>query len=177
MATPNLNEIVSEVATEFPGFKLVYKKDSFWMKFLNVLILIGTFGQMKFFMVNFTTTLGRTMYLPSAWDTWQPFDQCAVVRHERVHLRQSRTLGKFKFFLEYACWPLPILYSKGRTNLEKEAYTETMRAWYEYGLDLSTQRDQVVGFFVSSDYGWMWPFKNEMDAWYDATVKQVEAGG
>lgn len=178
MVTPNLDQLNASILAEFPTFSVQYKADSTFMKILNVLLTIVTFGQMKGFMTTFTTTIGTTVYVPSTWDTSNTADKCTLLRHERIHMRQAKRMGRWKFSLTYIFWPLPLGLAKGRASLEMEAYTETMRAWNDYGANIlqAGYRADMIGYFTTGAYGWMWPFPTDIGDWYDATAKQVLAG-
>ena len=77
------------------------------------------------------------------------------------------------------CVPLGLAY--GRARIEWEAYTETLRAVRdlrgEEALRSSALKSRIVSQFTSAAYGWMWPFKAQVEAWYDAAVRQIEAEG
>lgn len=179
MITPNLDQLDASILAEFPDYRVLYKANSFWMKVLNVLLTVVTLGQMKLFMTSFVTTFGNTVYVPSEWNAWNTASKCAVLRHERIHMRQAKRMGRFWFSLSYMIWYFPLGLAKGRTNLEMEAYTETLRAWNDYGSDITQAgfRQDIINYFTTSAYGWMWPFPSTIAAWYDATAKQVLAGG
>jgi hypothetical protein len=175
MNTPDLVVLNEQILAEFPSYQVVYKTDSTWMKVINVLLLIITFGQQKQFMTNFVTTMGTTVYVPSSWDTWQLAERCSILRHERIHMRQAKRMTRVLFSLCYVFWPLPMFLSWGRTKLEMEAYEETLAAWKDYGIDPTEpeNRAEMISNFTSSSYGWMWPFQNKIAAWYDAAVKRI----
>lgn len=165
--------VVSATLDEFPRFEIVRKQDSGFMKLLNVLLRIVTVGQMRTFMTGFVTTIGNTMWVPDGWDDWSPFARAAVLRHERVHLRQQERMGMLVYSLWYLLLPLPLFLAWGRAELEKEAYAESIRAYGEYwGQDFFTDdvRERMVRHFTSAEYGWMWPFRRSIEKWYDRTV-------
>jgi len=74
-------------------------------------------------------------------------------------------------------FPLGLAY--GRARLEWEAYAETLRATAELaGLSAARApalRDQIVGRFTGSAYGWMWPFRRTVERWYDGVIAELEA--
>jgi hypothetical protein len=73
-------------------------------------------------------------------------------------------------------FPLGLAY--GRARIEWEAYTETQRATAELlgrdALHSRALRERIVGRFTGPDYGWMWPFRKQVERWYDAAVAQIE---
>jgi len=175
MSTPDLVALNQEILSEFPSYQVIYKSDSAWMKIVNVLLLIVTFGQMNDYMTDFVTTMGTTVYVPSSWDGWIAAEKCSILRHERIHMRQAKRMTRVLFSLCYILWPLPMFLSWGRTRLEMEAYEETLAAWKDYGIDPRNplNRASMISNFTSSYYGWMWPFDSKVAAWYDAAVKRI----
>jgi len=72
-------------------------------------------------------------------------------------------------------FPLGLAY--GRARLEWEAYTETLRATAELrGLAAAQDprlRERIVSRFVGPAYGWMWPFRRQVERWYDAVLEEL----
>ena len=62
-------QLLLEIANEFPSFKIVAKADSAFMKVLDFLLKLITFWQMKTFMSRYVTTIGCTVYTPTLWET------------------------------------------------------------------------------------------------------------
>jgi|HubBroStandDraft_1064217.scaffolds.fasta_scaffold112390_2 hypothetical protein len=178
MTQPNLDQLNADILAEFSTYTVQYKANSALMKLFNVLLIIVTFGQSKSFMTSFVTTIWTTVYVPSSWDSLNSADKCVLLRHERVHMRQARNLGRWRFALTYMLWPLPILLAKGRASLEMEAYTETLRAWNDYGANILQTgfRVDIISNFTTGAYGWMWPFPRDIGDWYNSAAKQVLAG-
>jgi hypothetical protein len=139
--------------------------------FLNFI----TFGKMTSFMRSFTTTIGATVYTPALWDSWMLESQAAVLRHERIHMRQSRkyTPVLFKFLYLFAFLPFGLAYF--RAKFEMEAYEESLRTYHSYGSDITSAalKASVVGHFTSAEYCWMWPFRKSVEDWYDKTVQSI----
>ncbi len=106
-------------------------------------------------------------------------DRAIVLRHERVHLRQRRRLGLPLMAFVYLVPILPLGLAWGRARLEWEAYAETLRATAELkGLDAARSpelRHQIVGSFSGPAYGWMWPFKGQVESWYDQVIADLVA--
>jgi len=77
----------------------------------------------------------------------------------------------------YLFVPLPLGFAWCRMVLEREAYEETVRAAFELGGRLATDRlrEHVIRQFTSGAYGWMWPFPKSVARWYDEFVDYVEA--
>lgn len=172
-----LDQLTAEIRKEFPDFNIVRKRDSTLMKVISVFLAIITFGLMRVFMTGFYTTLGDTIYVPDGWDTASEQSKCATLRHERVHMRQARKYTRFLFSFSYVFVFLPGGLSFFRMKFEKEAYEETIRAWYEYGGAVVIQnyafREDMIKHFVTSQYVWMWPFRKNIETWYDDAVEKV----
>lgn len=178
MATvPDTQAVMGDIRTEFPSFKVVSKADSALMKAIDRFMRIVTFGQATTFMSGFTTTLGKTVYLPTTWDAWSPSAQCAVLRHERVHMRQAKRLSAPLYSFLYALVFLPLGLSWFRSRFEMEAYEESLKALAEYGEDVAVPgyKEHVVQYFITAKYGWMWPFKGAVERWYDEAAAKAKA--
>lgn len=65
-------------------------------------------------------TWGDTIFLPAEWQTMSPGMQALYLRHEMVHVRQFRAMGKAKFVATYAD-------ERKRWGLEMQAYRQMMR--------------------------------------------------
>ena len=177
MNNTNLETLSDLIKTEFPNFKLVQKSESKLMQIIDVFLKIITFGQMRSFMRDFVTTIGTTVYVPSRWDTWPVPSKMAVLRHERVHMRQSRRYGRVLYSFLYLFFPLPVGLAYFRMLLEKEAYEESLRAYVEYyGLQIFKDgevKDSMVKHFTTAEYFWMWPFRKSLEKWFDDVVDRL----
>lgn len=178
MSAPNLEQLNADIGREFPSFKVVYKAESTLMRAVNVVLSIVTLGNSKMFMSDFTTTIGNTVYVPSTWSMMSTASQCVTLRHERVHMRQAKKMSFLLFALLYVFFPLPLGLAWCRAKFEMEAYAETLRAWNEYGANITQTgfRQDVIDHFLTGQYGWMWPFRKSIETWYDLTASQVLAG-
>jgi hypothetical protein len=154
-----LPPLVGDIKAEFPSFELVPKDESKLMKFLAALLK----PFVPDFMKNFATTIGCTVYYPRNWPLTTMYE---VLRHERVHMRDSKKWGSV-YYLTYLLLPLPFVVS-GRAYWEFRGYTETLKMDWEWSgkpldatgwpvLDEATL-DWVVSQFTSSSYLWMFPF-------------------
>ena len=93
----NYETLLVEIRKEFPDFHIIKKEDSRLMKLIDVCLKIISFGQMKTFMTDFITTLGSKVYIMERWESVALIDRIAILRHERVHMRQARRYGRFLF--------------------------------------------------------------------------------
>lgn len=170
--------LLIDTKEEFPDFEIIAKQNSFLMKTIDVALKIITFGQMKAFMTGFITTLGQKVYVHDKWRLSPYTNKCEVIRHERVHMRQAKRHGRFLFSLMYLVIPLPTVFAYYRRKFEQEAYEETLRAVYEYrGVSAFTPqlKESIIAHFTSSQYFWMWPWRKDIEKWYDASVKKIKS--
>lgn len=172
-----LARIEREMEIEF-AFTQVSKTSSKLMKVINVALRIISFGQMTAFMTSYVTTIGTTVYVPVNWWTRPPLARAALLRHERVHMRQSERMGWFFYGLHYLLFILPVGLAFGRKILEQEAYTESMWAYADYygvaHLADTQVREKMIGHFTGSGYLWMWPFRSSAEHWYDETFGDIQ---
>lgn len=162
---------------EFPRFRLAKKQESSWMKFLNKLLLVISFGQMKNFM-GYTTTIGYTIYVGSGWDKMSDEKQSELLRHERVHMRQRAQYGFFLFALLYLFLPFPIFFALWRVRFEQAAYEESMRCVLERKggaevLSGAEYRRRMVDHFTGPAYLWAWYSRKSIEAWYDKFTTKI----
>jgi hypothetical protein len=171
----SFRDLCLSIRGEFPYFRLVEKKDSSFMKFLDFCLKLITFWQMKKFMTSFTTTIGFTVYTPEGWVDWSEKVKVAILRHERIHMRQKER--DKCFFVKYLLLPFPILWAYYRMKYEMEAYEETMKVMWEYrGIEGFTDefKQSMVRHFTSAEYFWTWPWKKRIEAWYDGVVQRMQ---
>jgi len=176
LSNEKYEQLLNDVKKEFPDFKIVKKSDSFFMKMVSWFLRIVSFGKLNSFMKSFTTTIGQNIYVAESWDTNSLATKAITIRHERIHMRQARDVGRIKFSLLYLFVYFPIGFAYYRAKFEKEAYAESLRAVHEYyGPKFFTQslKDNVVKHFTSAEYLWMWPKKEQIEEWYDVVVKEI----
>jgi len=170
---------LAELAVEFPKFRIVYKRTSPLSQALHVALLVVTLGGQRHFLDGYYTVIGDTLYVPNSWDGLASTDRVILLRHERVHLRQRRRYGSLGMALLYLLPFFPLGLAYGRARIEWEAYTETLRATAQLqGLDAARAqclRARIVSRFTGPDYGWMWPFRAQVERWYDAALAKIEA--
>ena len=180
MPTPDaeLRVLLEDIRLEFPDFKLVYKSKSRLMRAIDLFLKVITFWRMRTFMKGFITTVGSTVYVNDHWKTFPAIAKLIILRHERVHMRQRDRYGTLRFSFLYLFFPLPGVFAYYRAKFEKEAYEETLRALKQYHgegvLKRMSTRTVIVRHFTSSEYFWMWPFRDSIERWYDETVESLE---
>ena len=180
---PNLydyEKLLAETKAEFPDFEIIQKKDSFLMKLIDVCLKIITLGQMSKFMTGFITTLGVKVYVHDSWQDNSIASKSEIIRHERVHMRQAKKYGRFLFSFLYLLFPLPGGLAYFRKKFEQEAYEESIRTIYKYHGERAVSSTQLKEFilsqFTTANYFWMWPFRGNLEKWYDATVEKIKSG-
>ncbi|HEX4475897.1 MAG TPA: hypothetical protein VH142_12515 [Polyangiaceae bacterium] len=175
---PLFRGLLAEILDEFPRFRIVPKAGDRFSRVVDVALRIVTAGGQRSYLTRYHTVMGSTLYVPPSWDRMTDADRVILLRHERVHLRQSRRFGfgLMAFLYLVPFFPLGLAY--GRARLEWEAYEETLRATAEhYGIAAvksAALRDGIVTRFTGPDYGWMWPFRRSVERWYDDAVERIE---
>lgn len=170
-------EFVKDTYKAYPKFELIEKRSSKLMKVINVLLKIITFGQMKTFMTEFTTTIGYKVYTPDGWLTWKESSKLQILRHERVHMKQRLEKGGFWFSISYLLLPFPILWAWYRMKYEMEAYEESLLAvWELYGMKAFTDevRENMIKHFIGAEYFWTWPWRKRIEDWYDGVLVSLQ---
>jgi hypothetical protein len=176
-----LDTFLDELAREFPRFRVVDKATSPLSRAIDVALRCLTLGGQRRYMTHYHTVIGDTLYVPACWAHTSDVDRVITLRHERVHLRQRRryTLPGMiaLYFLPF--FPLGLAY--GRARIEWEAYRETIRATLELrGAEAARSphlREHVVRQFTSAAYGWMWPFRAQVERWYDEALRELGLEG
>ncbi len=171
--------LLEEIQAEFTDFRVVRKDQSRLHRAIHYGLVAVTLGGMRTYLGSYQTTIGMTVYVTSDWDGRAADERYVTMRHERVHLRQFQRYGLVGMALLYVLMPLPMGLAYFRARFEMEAYEETIRAAAAiYGIDhvrTAGFRDYVVRQFVSASYGWMWPFRRRVEAWYERTVNALGA--
>lgn len=171
-------DLVSEIRAEFPDFEVIPKSQSRLMLLIDGILRVLTFGRFRDFMWSYTTTLGTKVYTPKDWGLWTNATRNAILRHERVHMRQARRYTRLGFSLAYLFLPLPFGLAYCRAKFEMEAYEESIRARYELlgksGLS-GDFRESILSQFTGPAYLWMWPFRSYLERWYDGVVRTLTA--
>jgi hypothetical protein len=176
-----LAAMLAEIRAEFPGFRIVYKRDDRLSRLIDLALKLVTLGAQSQYMTHYHTVLADGLYVPSHWDDTSPIRKMVLLRHERVHLRQRRRHGDVVMVLLYLFPIFPLGAAYGRARIEWEAYEETIRATAELlGREAAESPDlrrHIVRQFTSGAYGWMWPFPSAVNNWYDRALRAILAEG
>jgi len=169
--------LVDALRIEFPRFRIVRKDRSRLHRAIDVALRVVTFGRMRDYLDSYQTTIGKTVYVTSDWDAWDPDRRYVTLRHEAVHLRQFRKLTLPVMAVLYLFVPLPMGLAYCRARFEMEAYAESIRAaaevWGSAYPRREEYREHVVSQFVGASYGWMWPFRSRVERWYDRVLRTL----
>ncbi len=168
--------LLAEIQREFPDFRIVPKRDSAVQRAIAIALRIVTVGGQRHYLTRYHTVLFGRLYVPDAWDAMSDDARYVLLRHERVHLRQSRRMGQVTMAFVYLFPWLPLVLSWGRARLEWEAYVETIRATAEiHGIDAARDLEiEIVRRYVGPDYGWMWPFPKSIRRWFHHVIAELE---
>ncbi|HQB42846.1 MAG TPA: hypothetical protein PLV85_04540 [Polyangiaceae bacterium] len=170
--------LLDEIRNEFNDFKIVHKRTDRLSHRIDRLLCWVTLGGPREYLTRYHTVLGNTLYVPDGWDSTPYLDRIITLRHERVHLRQRRRYGGIGMAFLYLIPFFPLGLAYGRARIEWEAYAETVLATAELkGVETArsaSMREYVVRQFTSGAYGWMWPFRRQVDAWYDEVLAKLD---
>ncbi|MDQ3035044.1 MAG: hypothetical protein M3Y87_21735 [Myxococcota bacterium] len=170
-------DYVAELQREFPGLRVVSKRGDRLSLVIDRLLKIITLGGQSAYLTRYTTVMARTIYVPFDWERRDPRERYVTMRHEAVHLRQSRRYGLVLMSFLYGVPFFPLGLAYGRARIEWEAYAETFRAVAEvFGPARAREpelRAHVVRQFTSPAYGWMWPFPRQVNGWIDEVLATI----
>ena len=173
--------MLRDIEREFPSFRIVEKAGDPLSYAIDKALRALTLGKQRHYLSRYHTVIGYTLYVPSCWGDEDAVDKIILLRHERVHLRQRKRYGMLSMSYRYLLWPLPVGLAYGRARIEWEAYEETLRATYEWygeaGLHSPALRRHIIERFTGPDYLWMWPFRKQLERWYDEAVAAIVADG
>jgi hypothetical protein len=139
---------------------------------------------------SFTITLGLVgLFIcglsPAHWEQidnkapgWDD-DLWEVLSHELKHLRRWRQLGFLLFVLLYGLIFFPVGLAWGRTWIEREGYLESLRCRFKRSrtdAESAAYREWWVSRFTGGSYGWAWPFKGQVQRWYDTELRRLQQG-
>jgi hypothetical protein len=170
--------LLDQIRAEFPGFRLVRKDRSLGQRLIHYGLMAVTLGGMRSYLNGYQTTIGKTIYVTADWDERDADERCMVLCHERVHLRQFRRYTLPGMALLYLLLPLPMGLAYCRARLEMEAYAESIRAAAALRGPSCVReagfRDRIVSQFLGASYGWMWPFRRQVETWYEGVVNALD---
>lgn len=158
--------------------KIINKKDSKLMKLISYILFFN-----KRFMTNFTTTIGRTIYVSKAFEESENIAKIITLLHEFVHIQQNNedVLHKVKYLFPQILFILAFLFpfigfpslffilfilpfpAYFRMKSEIEAYGLNLYLFDKSGLyQMDHELQHCVQQFTSSNYFFMWPFEDKV---------------
>ena len=170
-STSNIYNILEKIQEEIPGFSVKFRKDSKLIYFIFKVLSKIT----KRSYDSFITTIGRTVYVPEDFWTWEEASQYTILSHEFMYLKQFRNwpfkiLGKNRIWVINACimsfcylFVSPVFFTF-RAKFEREGYKQTLLCLWKRG-NLQTEEAQndtalwIADLFGSSTYFYMWTRK------------------
>lgn len=169
--------LLRQLQVRYPGFRVVHKRHSRLHRAIHYGLLLVTAGQMRTYLDDYQTTIGRTVYVTDAWDDLTDEERYVTMRHEAVHIEQFRRYTVVGMAILYLLVPLPMGLAWWRAYFEKQAYAESIRAAAEvWGLDVvraGPYRAHILAQFTGASYGWMWPFPGALERWYDEVLARL----
>ena len=170
--------LLDDIRAEIPGFRIIRKDESRFQRAIGAALSVVTLGGQTHYLSSYQTTIGRTVYVTPDWDELPAEQRYVTMRHERIHLRQFRRYTLVGMAILYVLLPLPLGLAWFRARFEWEAYVESIRAAAElHGrahVASGPFRERVVAQFTSGAYGWMWPFRGQVEGWYDAALASLD---
>lgn len=163
------------------GITIEAKTSKWYWKVLAYILLVISFGQIKF-MDTSTTTIGTLIGTPTSWSSFTDAEKYETLLHEAVHVRQYRKFGFGNAWIgiipvgfAYLFLPFPVGIAYCRARLEQEGYEESIRAIIQtHGIVAAlASKTFFVSQFMSANYLWMWPFKSSMEKWFDDAVARI----
>jgi ABC-type multidrug transport system fused ATPase/permease subunit len=182
-----LQEYIQE---KIPGFEIIEKNQSLWMKTLSKILFFT-----PNFMDRFVTTFYPKIYVPSLarWES-NNLSSIRTVAHEYVHLSDRKRLWLFfnflylspqvfvvlallfplnPWFLLFSVCLLP-LPSLGRAWAEFRGYRMTMAVHY-WLMSEKYDIEHITHQFVSSNYYWMFPFRSYLDSIFNREFTKIKS--
>ncbi len=157
---------------EARGVKIVRKDEHWFWRALGWLVMVVTFGQNKSFNTTFTTTIGHTIGVTPSWDTFSDARKVEILTHELVHVDQFKKYTPVGMGVLYLLFFLPIGLAYFRYRFEREAYVAGFRRVLARDpSQRSTLIDHGVEQCCGANYGWAWPFRKSVRAWFEENLQ------
>ena len=178
--------------------RVVRKRDSALMWLLNKILFF-----LPNFMENFTTTIGKTIYMPNRTLSILSVWIAPLMGHECQHAWDSQRWGALYYFgylfpqvlalgslmaifsslwwllclAALLPWPAPF-----RMLIERRGYLISLIGYDMLSDDKSSAKqaraiDDVVKQFTGHNYYFMWPFERSTQVWFEKRMKREVARG
>lgn len=177
--TERYNMVLKSLLDE--GVTIEPKASKWYWRALSSVLFVLTFGKSRF-MESATTTIGNVIGTPTMWDKYADAEKYETLLHEAVHIRQYKKFGLGNAWVgiipvgfAYLFLPFPVGIAYCRAKLEQEGYEESIRAIIQTaGLTAALEsKTFFVSQFTSANYLWMWPFKTNVEKWFDDAVRRI----
>ncbi len=172
---PKTKELFETITKKYePNAKIVFKSQSKLMKLIEKITWLFN----KYFMTDYITTIGKTIYVPDDFWDGQDNNCFETIAHETIHILQYKK-NKRTFYLDYLSPQINIIWSflafvnlyflffliflfplpsKSRIAIEKEGYAMSIsvRYWlYGKGALTDMYLNDIKEQFTSSAYYFM----------------------
>lgn len=167
-----LQALLDEMARD--GVKVVYKDQSWFYRAIGKALYVLSFGKMKDFVTEFTTTIGKTIAVPRDYDQWSDERKIELFTHELTHVGQFKkyTLVGMAFLYLFVFFPVGLAYFRYR--FERQAYLNGFKKELELYPSDSLLRGELIQHGVDQmtgpNYLWAWPFKKAVKAWFEKNL-------
>jgi len=191
--------LASIIKKRVPDFEIRFKNESWWQRFIGKLAFFN-----KKYMTNYTSTFGSTVWFPTReFVEEKKMRAFKILAHEYVHVLDDdehsilfqigyaapQLLGMLSFLsllaIPFSLWwllalvavvffsPIPAFF---RAEFEKRGYSMNIaiNIWRHGSVHKDT-RAWLEEIFSGWEYYRMWPFKDDVRQWIDATEKEVYA--
>lgn len=195
--TDRFDKLWRRTQQEIPGVRIILHSESrlrrllFWL--LSMSVSLFSFGKADTDWSSYTSTIGRTLYVPDTFWEWSDVERYVLLRHELVHLRQFRCwpfpflgvagLWRINAFVTGMCYlffPIPVFWTF-RAKFEREGYTQSMLTYWEVWRSWRSMDswDRYVlhmeDTFGGSRYFWMWT-RDRARRWAISTLGDIVSG-
>jgi hypothetical protein len=148
---------LKDVQDKFRRFSIIPKRNSVFCKVIHWVLWALTWGHLDF-LHRFHSTFGKTLYVAESWDHDTYGQRWVTLKHERVHLEQSKRCGLGLFWVGYVVFSLLYLFCLPfgltlRSVFELEAYKEQAFCARTAGYPVS--RAHLRTLFTGPSYFWM----------------------
>ena len=114
--------------------------------------------------LSFCLALDPFVFVPSDFSEWHPGYRAAILAHERVHHRQQRALGLWRFCLLY------VFDLRFRWRIERQGYEREMWELVRRGLKVQPERYART---VSSALYWGMIDYADARLWAEAAIERL----
>jgi len=119
----------------------------------------------------FTTTLGKTIFVPKDWDTYSDLDKLSTLVHENIHIHQYSKFTVPGFLFLYLLCFFPIGLAFFRYLFERQAYLVGYKKILEYRITAKSMLiNNGVEQMCKGNYGYAWIFPKAVRKWFEKNL-------